>query len=278
MLRLSDIQDLNLDRLEDHLCIVAGGHPMNRIGEEMELLCKGFQSRGICRLLLEFDTDAFFLNLQRSGHARRYFLRKGREQGFIDPIFPALSRTDALFDCVASGNWSLASEIQDLSPTEWMRDGEYEEDYCYHRVIHALVDAALGRGGRNSAAGWQRRLERVVANIPGAAIDVSRFELCTRFLEDGEDAFWKAFEVLVAASGEAAAAVPLADGRVYDFPWLAPSRYVSVELLAWVALARNRGFTSPEREYNRCPSVAWISGAAQPAPDLFLEIESRFDL
>ena len=272
-MQLAEIQELNLEEIQDILSIIVDGHPMSDIGEEMQFLSQGFEARGIGHLLLDFDPAALHRNLQRSAHARRFFLRKSREQGSPDPTFVALSRTDALFDCIAGGDWALAKDILDLSPLSWMPDGEYEEDYCYHGLIHAYVAGTRGWGDPDMALRWLRRLEPIVENIPDSAIDVARLELCESFLAAQEDIFWRGFETLVRISADAAAAVPLADGRVFEFPWVAAERYISVELLAWIALARDRGFRPPQQEYDRCPSVAWLNGHVEADPDIFLELE-----
>jgi hypothetical protein len=236
------------------------------------------QARAIYHLLLDFDTSAFALNLQRSGHARRYFLRKSREQGSDDAIFVALSRTDAVFDCIVGGDWPLAVEIRNLSPRQWTPEGEYYEDYCYHGLLYAYVAGAADQADLRVALDWRDRLETAVAGIPRPGLDAGRLDLCTAFLSGKENSFWPAFERLVEISGEAAAAVPLADPRVFEFPWLGAERYISIELLAWISLARSRGFQPPQREYHRCPSAAWTSGRISPPPDVFLAMEAQFGL
>jgi hypothetical protein len=65
---------------------------------------------------------------------------------------------------------------------------------------------------------------------------------------------------------------------VFEFPWLAADRFVSIELVAWIALARSRRFRPPLPEYERCPSVAWLNGRVEMASDPFLMIESQFGL
>ena len=190
-----------------------------------------------------------------------------------DPTFLALSRTDALFDCIAGGDWSLAKDILDLSPLSWMPDGEYEEDYCYHGLIHAYLAGVRGTGDADMAQEWLRRLEAVVEHIKDSDLDVARVMLCTHFLAGAEQDFWSSFEALVGISGDAVAAVPLADGRVFQFPFVAAERHLSVELLAWMALARARAFRPPQQEYHRCPSVAWLGGRVEREPDLFLDLE-----
>jgi hypothetical protein len=277
-MELVDLQGLNLDTIQDLLCIVAAGHPMSEIGEDLQSLSQAFEARGIYHLLLDFDVPAFTMNLQRSAHARRYFLRKSAEQDSDDDLFVALSRTDALFDCIAGGDWSLAPEIYRLSPPEWTPRGEYQEDYYYHGLIHAHVVSVIGNGDPELPKIWRDRLEAVVSAIPQSDLDVARLELCTAFLSGEEPAFWLAFEKLVGITGDIAAAVPLADGRVFEFPWLAADRHVSIELLAWIALARRRGFRPAQREYGRCPSAGWIDGHVAPAADLFLQIEGQFGL
>jgi hypothetical protein len=277
-MQLRDLQNLNLDAIQDGLCIVAAGHPMSVMGEDMQSLSQAFEARGIYHLLLDLDGPAFVMNVRRAAHARRYFLRKSREQRSADVLFVALSRTDAIFDCIASGDWALATEIRGLSPQEWSPDGEYYEDFCYHALLHAYVAAAIGRTGLEIAQEWRLRLEPAVAAIPGSAVDVTRLDLCTAFLSGDRDGFWAAFERLVEISGDAAAAVPLADGRVFEFPWLAADRYVSIELLAWIALAQSRGFRPPQPEYARCPSAAWPNGRVETASDVFRMMESQFGL
>jgi hypothetical protein len=239
----------------------------------MQFLCQGFEARGIGHLLLDFDVAAFFRNLQRSAHARRFFLRKSREQDSTDTVFLALSRTDSLFDCIAGGDWSLAKDILELSPLAWMPDGEYEEDYCYHGFVHAYLAGVRGTGDPELTQHWLRRLESIVADIKDASLDVARLDLCTRFAAGEEAEFWRVFEAFVGISGDAAAEVSFPDGRVYEYPWVAAERYVSIELLAWMALARARGFQPPQREYHRCPSVAWVHEGIERDPDLFLELE-----
>jgi hypothetical protein len=276
--QLMEVREFNLAKLEELLGVVAARHPIARLGEDLESLGRAFETRATMRLLLELDRPRFFVNLQRAAQARRFFLRKSIEQSSTDAVFVALSRTGALFDCIASGQWRLAAELEELSPLEWMPAGEYEEDYCYHRLILGYVAGVVGSTDLAAAQPWRNRLAAVVARIPQAGLDASRLDICTSFLAGEEDQFWVTFEALVDASGNAAEAIPLASGRVFDFPWVTADRHVSIELLAWMALGRARGFHPPQREYRRCPSVAWIDGHMETAPDVFLELESRFGL
>jgi hypothetical protein len=133
-------------------------------------------------------------------------------------------------------------------------------------------------GAADEALNWRDRLEAAVAGIPSPGVDGARLDVCTAFLSGDEDSFWAAFERLVESSGEAAAAVPLADPRVFEYPWLGAERYISIELLAWMVLARRRGFQPPQREYQRCPSAAWTDGRIAPPPDVFVAMETQFGL
>lgn len=277
-MELGDLQSLNLDAIQDGLCVVAAGHPMSAMGEDMQSLSEAFEARAIYHLLLNLDLPAYAMNLQRGAQTRRYFLRKSRQQRSADTVFVALSRTNALFDCIAGGDWRLATDIAALSPQGWMREGEYYEDYCYQALLHAYVASAVNGTDLAPAHGWRQRLETAVVDIPGSAIDVVRLEVCTAFLAADDRAFWKAFGDLAEISNETAASVPLADGRLFEFPWLGANRHVSIELVAWISLAQTRGMTPPEPEYVRCPSAAWLRGAVPPARDIFLEMETQFGL
>jgi hypothetical protein len=272
-MQLNDLRSLNLDSIQDLLCIVAAGHPMQVMGEDMQFLSQAFQARAIYHLLLDFDTSAFALNLQRGAHARRYFLRKSREQGSNDAIFGALSRTDAVFDCIVGGDLPLAVEIRNLSPQEWTPAGEYLEDFCYHGLLYAYI-----AGAADQALNWRDHLEAAVSGIPSPGVDAARLDVCTAFLSGDQSSFWAAFERLVEISGEAAASVPLADPRVFEYPWLGAERYISIELVAWMSLARRLGFQPPQREYLRCPSAAWTDGQIAPPPEIFVAMEAQFGL
>ena len=277
-MQLRELQELNLDAIKDALCVVAAGHRMELLGEEMQCLSQAFRARGTFHLLQSADLAAFSMNLQRSGQARRYFLRKSREQLSPDLIFTALSRTDVVFDCIASGDWRLANAVGALSPSEWQREGEYEEDFCYHGLLHAHIATVLGDTPTESPAAWHARLERAVADVPDAQLDAARLDLCSTLLGQDAGSFWQAFERLVVVSGELADGVPLSDGRVFEFPWLAAERFISVELLAWLDVGRRKWGLPPQAEYKRCPSMAWAPDVAQPAPDIFVELEQQFGL
>ena len=75
-----------------------------------------FQALGICNLLLDADPDRFYENLVRSGHARRYFLQKSRDEGNNDDYQLATSRWDSFLDVVASGHFQLARADYPLCP------------------------------------------------------------------------------------------------------------------------------------------------------------------
>lgn len=274
---LSEAQQLNLHKLEEHIAVVAAGHPMSEIGPECEALGLGFQARGIYLLLLELDAPAFHKNLQRSVHARRYFLRKSREQGSTDDVYLALSRSEALFDAIACGMWPLAVELEQLSPAQRLPEGEYEEDYCYHRLLHTYVGGVIGNNASSEAYPWLERLEEAVDSVEDYPLDETRLEVCRAFLGDDEGGFWDGFASLGAELVDLAD-VPLEMRGLFESPWIEARRHLSVELLAWMGLARRRGFEPPCREYPLCPSVAWTPKNPEATPDLLCEIEQEFGL
>lgn len=259
-----------LDDLQERLAIIASGVPMVELGEVFQELCLGFQASGICSLLLQADAADLHRNLQRSGHARRYFLRKSLEQQSQDSVFVALSRTEALLDVIACGDWALAGELQRWSPQAWLPDGEYESDFCYYALLHAY----LGRTGSafdvQAALPWLSRFEQAL----GTYFDL-RLPLCQRFFEPELDvaAFWEAFEDFVEEQVRVAAA-PVYD----DASWIEPRRFVSVEGLAWLALAASRGLVAPALEYALCPSWARAPAASPQGADLLVQIEQQFGL
>lgn len=256
-----------LEEIEDHILVVAAGHPIVGHGEMFQELCFAFQGRAIFFLLGEMNLTHYRWNLERSVQARRFYLRKLREQGGDDSVFTALSRTESLFAAIATDDLTSAQELRTLSSQSWMPDGEYEEDYCYYALVNAVA-----AGENDSAVQHFRQMATVLDGLQDA-----RLAVCETFLENRQADFWLAFDEFVDELHERAV-IAHDDGRLVGEPWLAAFQHVSIEAIGWLKLADAKGFQPPEPEYRMCPSVALRLSKGDQAPDIFLELESRFSL
>ena len=256
-----------LSEIEDHISVVAAGYPMAQNGEIFQELCVAFQGRAIFFLLGELNLEHYKWNLARSVQARRFYLRKLREQGGEDPVFTALSRTESIFCTIAIDDQASVRELSELSPTMWMPAGEYEEDYCYYALVHALAS-----GDRDSAL---RYLKRMINVLDG--LDDLRVPFCESLLEGREADFWPAFSEFVDDRHDRAA-VGHDDGRLVDHPWRAAFQFVSIEAIAWLKIAAASGFRAPEMEFSMCPSPTLNLAEVPQSPDIFLELESQFGI
>lgn len=256
-----------LEEIEDHLLVVAAGYPMLEQGEMFQELCIAFHGRAIFFLLGEMDLTHYRWNLQRSAQARSFYLRKIREQRGDDPVFTALSRTEGLFCAIAIGDLKLLQEVKAMSAQSWMPDGEYEDDYWYYAMVHAIATGDRTTGLRN--------FEKMTTALDG--LDDTRLPMCDALLNNREAEFWPAFSDFVDDRHESAL-IEHDDGRLVGEPWLAAFQHVSVEAIVWLKIAATLAFRAPEAEYRMCPSIALNLPEETQCPDIFSEMESRFRL
>jgi hypothetical protein len=245
---LTEAREELIDGLEDALSIIAGGWPLPDLGETVEQISLLFQGIGCANLLLYGIPSGFDgTRLAAYGGGSRPQPRRGTGG---HPI----SRTEAVFDAVVAAAPRLAREIVDLSPTDWMPDGEYEDDFCYYAFLHGvLADPTLARPAQLVALA--DRFEGVLAGEPSP-----RLALCRALLAHDPDRFADAFEALLAQRERDVGA-----SRLSDDPSAEPRRHVFIEGLALLRLAADAGLpTAPG--HRTCPDLA-RSLVAGPLPD-----------
>ncbi|XXX72637.1 Imm49 family immunity protein [Sorangium sp. So ce134] len=229
------------------------GYPiaqLDRLGVE---LSGKLRALAIMVLLVKADGERFHQNLIRSGAVREAYLQRCRDEGFSGH-HRVSGRVAPLLDSIAAGDFALARRIAALSPEEFRRGHEYEDDHCYARVIHAWVaDPARDEG-------VAPLLERFEAFLEGRADP--RLDCCRALWTRDQALFDEAFDALLAARmAEAEAAI---ERGQEEAPGVVSQRYVSIEGLALLRLAEARGL-STRREYPLCPSLARVS-AGTPFP------------
>lgn len=256
---IAENRDEIIDLIKEDIAVVAGGYRASEIGDSFESLCDSFQALGICNLLLTAETGGLFRNLVSSGHTRRFFLRQAGDE---PTDFHAISRTQAVFDLVGAGAMDLARELVALSPTSWIEDGEYEDDFAYFSVVHALVSGtADGPDGELTA-----RLERLEACVTDET--APRLGVCRGLVTRDADTFRAAFEDL--SSAHRARLEQIAPD-LGDDPRFPARSAVFVEGLALLRLAGLAG-VAPAEELALCPSSVLAARVEGRVEDLYEDV------
>ncbi len=266
----SEIHDGLVPEIKELLAYVAVGYPIRELGGELENLSEYFKALGIAYLLRDADTDRFRENLVRSGHARRYFLRKSREESNTDDRRLALGRTEAFLDVLAAGHVGLAREVAELSIDTWEPDWEYEDDFCYFLLLHRLV-----RGGAVAEEPDLRSLSmRFENSLEGAKS--ARLDVCAALLDRDSRALRAALALLMQ---EQDTEMEKARGRNQErdpaacVSWA--QSYVSTEGLALLKVAELNGMRPLEsgEELPLCPTLAMLPTGDRDYLDMLVSIE-----
>jgi hypothetical protein len=126
-------------------------------------------------LLSEADVDGWRRELRASAAVRKELLLLPAKHGRAPGPHQRASASGSLFDALAADANELALEIAILSPTTWMEDEEFEDDFWSARLLHLLlaahlastpeVAAALVELRRSASEGWPRlRIARALVD------------------------------------------------------------------------------------------------------------------
>lgn len=250
--------------LHEVLGQVASGLPVARLAAELERASRVFQALACFHLLETLDVEAFRSNLVRSVHARLFFLRRCRAEGNTADRRLALSRTEALFDALAAGHESSLRALIAGSAMSFVPGWEYEDDHLYFRWLHELVEGRPAGVLQDTAKQRRKALGRP-ADSRQAALDA----LTAVSIDDFVDA-------LHGLSGELAEHAARRQEGLQEFDLEAciqwPRSFVSVELLALLALASRRGL-QVVGPIALCPQDARLPPGGGDVEDFFAGIE-----
>ncbi|MCP3143934.1 Imm49 family immunity protein [Pyxidicoccus xibeiensis] len=249
-----------LDQLKEHLAVIAAGHPAVEIGETYEEAELCFQAMACCKLLRAADKAGFQKYLFWTGLTRRYFLERSKDEGGQNDFRRARSRSEGFFCAAAAGDIPLALEISALSPTRWMKKGEYEEDFAYHEFLSVTL------GGAEEAE-REASLKRFDKALKGDAS--ARYDVCQALQEGDGAAFEQAFQELCErnASEQLKERPEFADTATFE-----PRSRVFTEGFALVRIAESRGIRVPKQPFPLCPETGRVGLLRRRPDDLFAEM------
>jgi hypothetical protein len=228
-------------------------YPLHLLGELAADVSTKLRCMAIFRLLADGRSNSFYHNLHRSGLVRQRYLARCLEEGAMEDHFRSSGRYFPLFDTIAAGNFALAGQIIELSPASFMSGHEYEDDYCYARIVHNLVTGHSG-GSVDLLARFARYLE---------GSQNGRFLVAKALVERDQAGFHPAFEQLL-SDRELEIAANIKRGQI-ESPQVIAQRRIFVEGLAILRLAERAGIKT-EEEYLFCPSIARIP-MTEPFPE-----------
>ncbi|NTX53274.1 Imm49 family immunity protein [Myxococcus sp. CA039A] len=252
-------QDI-MEELQEQLATIAGGAPAVELGRVYEEVEQCFQATACCALLVAADRASFQKHLCWAALARRDYLRRIRDEGPPNDFRCARGRSEAFFCAVAAGDIALAVEIGDLSPSVWIPDGEYEDDFAYQCFLHQCLKRAdpVVRGT------VLRRFEAAVKDSHS-----SRFDVCTALQQGSREDFESALEAVIDGH-----CLEQDDLRPHseDVSTFEPRSRVFIEGLALLRIASTQGLHSTARTFRRCPwSVREYALEGRP-DDIFAEM------
>lgn len=204
-------------------------------------------------LVTRGDRTRFRGNLLAAAELRRDYLRAARGAGSAAGAGRefAAGRSGGLFDALAAGSLSLAREIAELAPADWRADCEYEDDFCWARLVGLQLPGVQIDAGEPAAL-----LTRFEASLQGQGS--VRLELARALCARDVAAFGPAFEALLAE--HARRIEERIEAGEMDDPIVLADRRVFVEGLGLLALADALGLPT-DHEYLYCPSIARVERA-----------------
>jgi hypothetical protein len=263
-MNLSEILTKARFEIQEGLLFVASGSKMNELGEVFENLSESFQALSICYLLQNDNQARFQENLIRSGHARRFYLRKSHEEGNIHDRHLALGRCSGFLDSVAAGHLLLARNIADLSINQWESNWEYEDDYCFFHFLNTFL--------KTSPNIAQEVLKEIIINFERSLEGElsTRFDICNALLARNAGDFEEALIELLDEQHEQNEKDRLLLVESDSLSW--PRLFISVEGLALLKIAEVMGIEL-HQDFILCPEIARLPTTDREYVDIFQQIE-----
>ena len=223
-------------------------YPAAQLGDVAVQVTAKIRATAIVVLLTTGDTDTYFHNLIRSARCRIAYLQRLGRDGITGAHHQASGRVDPFLDAVAAADFTSAREIAALSPREWLRGHEYEDDYCYAQIVHRLIQVPTDL---TRLEPFFARFEQVLDGQSDARLDVSR-----AIARRDQSAFDDAFDALIAQRSRQIE-VEKERSKIEE-PIMMANRQVYVEGLALLQIA-SRLSLATEPDYSYCPSLARVA-------------------
>lgn len=263
---LGKVQPLLLQDMRSSMASLLARAPIAEKAESLRDISRLMQAIAICKLIHEADVVAYRQYLIRGGQARRYYLRKSREENNVDDRFLGLSRVESIFDTLAAGDVQLFRDIAALSIDRWHRGWEYEDDFCYYLFVQRVV-ATPGFLQSPEAGALLAQFRKAIEDQPSP-----RLALCQALHDRSLDDFRAALEKLLQLHADyyEAKRPTITEYSAQAIFW--PRSFVCIEALAWLFVGNRLGLPLAD-QFQFCPELARPDFAPIVVEDLFESLD-----
>lgn len=188
------------------------------------------------------DEQQFLANLSRSARAWAMFLHRAKKAKTPPPHFVS-GRIDPILDGIAAGDLEAIGSIAQAAPSEKQGRAEYEDDYCYARLLLGLAAKSVYKAALRPLVQRYRQFE-----------DGARVAACAALIERDKQAFNRSLRQVIANFKKDADELY---ERTEDSPELIARCSVCVEGLALLRLAKKLAIPTGAR-YPYCPNPARV--------------------
>ncbi|MBI2379771.1 MAG: immunity 49 family protein [Gammaproteobacteria bacterium] len=231
----------------------------------LERLVEYYPPLGLAHLLSSGDQARLRECLVRSAWARLHQLRQGAALSPL-PRHCATSFNAGLVHAIAAGHWPLAQAIAAACPADWHSRGEYEDDFCYYRLLGLFAGDTLDRP---TALALLRRYAQALQGQRPA-----RLKLCQAYVAGSAEDFAESLGDFLREQGEALSEAEERLGEEdADFAAFWCRRFVDLEALAWLPLGERAGM-APPGPHPRLPPGAVLRGPCPNYADPIAELEA----
>jgi hypothetical protein len=222
-------------------------------GDAVLMLCTHYRRVALCQWLSRLDFDGLFTGLANSGWLYAHWLAGN------DDTAKRTSRVDPFFDAVVAGAEPAVMAIFSASRATWHQGREYEDDFCYARVLHHLAI------GKDAEVGPLLVRWRAVSGG-----DEPRFAVCAGLLAKAPDEVHSAIEAVVEGILEAVRERQSAESG--DPDTRVTTDRLSLEGLALLRIARRRGMHITLSHIQIPDPLPTSTAASLPGPDAWRQV------
>ena len=253
---LKGLQGSSMYQLSELVGVITNNMEWSKFGTYSRQVCDHFLTLAAASLLADFKPDKFFLNCARSTENFRRFLLTAQQHY---QQRPSLMYSEPVYAAIVSQQTALLKPLQDALPTSWQSGEEYQHSYL---IPSMMLQLAINDSNTDQIVA--NKIPDLLACEPEptrANLFISLFNLQDQTEKD----FWDHFETaLLLREQEIQAKVQSVTTKISEF---IAHRFIWFEGLAWLTLAKQRGFKLPSKHLSHCPDEALITTNAHYSGD-----------
>ncbi|NOY73494.1 MAG: hypothetical protein GXP14_14200 [Gammaproteobacteria bacterium] len=246
-INLGDIREDAMYRINQSIFSIAPNADFTDFESQTKVLCNEFLILAAASLLADMKPSMFFLNLCRCAENWRRF--SNLSQTCFHRL-PTLLYNTPYYAAVIANDKQLIQKLINTMPEEWSKGEEYEAQF-HETCLIMLLSANNVKQDKN--------VIKHLSLLEACEADSAQTILTKALLGLDEltaDDFWAQFEIsLYEHVEEIEERAQMASTSITNF---AAYRFIWFKGLAWLRLAKIRGFEFPSSGYIYCPEEALL--------------------